>query len=191
MTGKLERKASERKALTSKLAEPIEKRKRGRPKGAKNKPKADRPVEIKQKRSRGRPKGSKNKPKQVEIPQIKIKGKYPRQEEPKSIAVVAKKSPGRPRKNKPVEVAVAKVKSPQEDKIETAHPLFSAIAWLEKHMHHNELQYYRSRASKMSSTLHNAIASDILGFFNVQDPEICKQIKKNTFIANVTKHELH
>jgi hypothetical protein len=190
MTGKSERKGSEKKALTSSIAEPV-KRKRGRPKGVKNKPKADKPVVVKEKRPRGRPKGAKNKPKQGDAPEVKIKVKYRQAEEPKDVVVVVKKPLGRPRKNNPLEVAPAKIKSEQEDKSQNEHPLFAAITWLEKNMHHNELQYYRSRASKLGSTIHNAIASDILGFFNVQDPEICKQIKKNTFIANVTKHELH
>jgi hypothetical protein len=44
---------------------PVEKRGRGRPKGSKNKPKTDSPIEEVpvEKRPRGRPKGSKNKPK--------------------------------------------------------------------------------------------------------------------------------
>lgn len=186
MTGKSERKDSGKKALTSNITEP--KRKRGRPKGAKNKPKVDNLVIVKEKRSRGRPKGAKNKPKQDSI---LVKAKERKSSVPCISVNPAKKPPGRPRKNGPPAPAHIKLKGEQENNTKLEHPLLAAINWLEKHMHHNELQYYRGRASKMSSTLHNAIASDILGFFNVQDPEICKQIKKNTFIANITKHELH
>jgi hypothetical protein len=183
MTGKSERKGSGRITQTSDLTEPTLKRKRGRPKGSKNKTKVDAPVIIEKKRSRGRPKGAKNKPKHDSSPEVKIKSKKHQADASRDIVVVLKKPPGRPKKNNPPAVAPVKVKNEQEDKYKNDHPLFSAIAWLEKNMHHNELQYYRSRAGKIGATLQVAIASDILGFFNVQDTELCKQIKKNTFIV--------
>jgi hypothetical protein len=195
MTGKLEKKGSEKKTLTSKVNEPI--KRRGRPKGAKNKPKSDK-VEIKEKRPRGRPPGAKNKPKLELAPEVSIKGKYLKNTNLQSTSAISTPKPlgkrGRPRKNDikpeapPTKDLHGKAVQGQE---QIEHILFTLIAWLEKHMHHNELQYYRSRASRNGVTLQNAIASDILGFFNIQNAEICKYVKRNTFIANVTKHELH
>jgi hypothetical protein len=193
MTGKLEKKGSE-KTLTSKPDEPA--RRRGRPKGAKNKPKVDK-VEIKEKRPRGRPPGAKNKPKLAPAPEVIVKGKYLRDVNLNNTRTSLTPKPlgkrGRPRKNDikaeaPSTREVQKAVTVQEQK---EHPLFTLIAWLEKNMHHSELQYYRSRANRNGVTLQNAIASDILGFFNVQDAEICKQVKRNTFIVTSPKNELH
>jgi hypothetical protein len=172
------------------------KRGRGRPKGAKNKPKVESVPTVAKKR--GRPKGSKNKVKTSSYQEIQVKGKYlnPIASAKPEIARIPKPpgKRGRPRKNDNPLAASSVKKEEQKAELPTTsgnHPLFPAVAWLEKNMHHNELQYYRSRAHKIGSTIQVAIASDILGFFNVQDAEICKQIKKNTFIASVTKHELH
>lgn len=153
------------------------KRGRGRPPGAKNKPKslsiADEP---KVKRGRGRPKGAKNKPKE-QAAQLEVK--YKEQSVPLDIQP---KKRGRPPK---VKVENAQPPEVQEKQL-TDHPLLEAVRWIEKSMHQTELHYYRSRASRAGVSLHVAMASDILGFFNVQDPEINKQIKKNNFIANTS-----
>jgi hypothetical protein len=139
-------------------------RRRGRPKGAKNKPKISNTADavnpavapvVQLVRRRGRPKGAKNKPK---VAQTAI----------------------------PVEPQLPV----QEVQLEE-HPLLKAVKWLEKYMHPCELQYYRNRANKAGVSLPVAMASDILGFFNVQNPEICKQIKKNNFITNTYQYDIH
>lgn len=167
------------------------KRGRGRPPGSKNKPKDIVTAEVGAvivKKSRGRPKGSKNKPKDEQKPTIlepKKRGRK-KKEQPAVVSEEPKKRRGRPPKVKAeTQATVVAV----EDKIKE-HPLLEAVKWIEKSMHHTEVQYYRSRASKAGVTLHVAMASDILGFFNVQDPEINKQIKKNNFIAT-THHGIH
>jgi len=66
------------------------------------------------------------------------------------------------------------------------HPLFFAARWLEKNMHQTQTQYYRGRASKYGMSVQAAMIADILGFFNVQDADICKQIKKNNFVIHTT-----
>jgi hypothetical protein len=63
-----------------------------------------------------------------------------------------------------------------EDKLET-HPVMEAAKWLEKRMPVIEVQYYRTRASKQGITLTSAVSLGILSLFNVQDPEVRKQIK--------------
>ena len=137
---------------------------RGRPPGAKNKPKISHTAEIadpvvaavvQQGKKRGRPKGAKNKSK---VPYVAI----------------------------PEQIYTPIPEVQLED-----HPLLKAVRWLEKYMHPCELQYYRNRANKAAVSLHVAMSSDILGFFNVQNPEICKQIKKNNFITNSHPHVIH
>ena len=64
------------------------------------------------------------------------------------------------------------------------HCLFQAAAWLEKHMHCSEQQYYRKVAHKREVSMTYAIVSDILGFFNVQETEITKAVKKNHLVIN-------
>ena len=196
MTEKSGRKVFEKKTPTNNSLLNV-KRGRGRPKGAKNKPKADNIVVVAAKR-RGRPKGSKNKVKDNVYQEVKIKGKYVKPVALDKVEVAYTPKPpgkrGRPKKiDKPraAPTYVAEGQKSDAQRVPEGHPLIAAIAWLEKNMHHNELQYYRSRASKLGATVQVAIAGDILGFFNVQDPELCKQIKKNTFIANTTRHELH
>jgi hypothetical protein len=197
MTEKSGRKGSEKKTPQNNID--VVKKKRGRPKGSKNKAKVDnKEIPLKEIRKRGRPKGSKNKPKNDDSAQISLKGKYPKDTVTKrpNLCHIAKPTGkrGRPKKQDTIQAAPHTKTEEQKVSVDatlTEHPLFKAIVWLEKKMHHNELQYYRSRASKIGATLQVAIASDILGFFNVQDAELCKQVKKNTFIASVTKHELH
>jgi hypothetical protein len=170
MREKLEKKDSKTETMISVMKSP-ETRKRGRPKGAKNKPKQIQPVvesEFKPKK-RGRPKGAKNKPK-----------------EPSYVAPAAPKPRGRPKK---VTVEPVASSQPQEtNHVDTMddHPLVLAAKWLEKNMHQHEMQYYRTRASRNGVPLNCAIVSDILGFFNVQNADICKQIKKNNFIASTS-----
>jgi hypothetical protein len=134
--------------------------KRGRPKGAKNKPKVDK-VEVLAKGRRGRPKGSKNKPKS----------------EPKQVPCIAQQV-------KKKELRVHAI--PQALKVDEEHPLFTTAKWLAKNMHDAETQHYHRRASRNNVTFDHAVISDILGFFNVKDPEILKLVKKNNFIANIT-----
>lgn len=124
--------------------------------------------DISIKRKRGRPKGSKNK-------KISITAD--------PVAVPAKKR-GRPPKLPRETTASAVAQLSCLEQLDN-HPILEAVKWLEKNMHQTELLYYRSRASKLQSTIHIAIASDILGFFNVQNADICKKIKKNNFIASV------
>jgi hypothetical protein len=172
--------------LTIVKREPIQApRKRGRPKGSKNKPKD--PAAIDQaaggatpteavKRKRGRPKGSKNKTKLL----------------PEAGTIVAYKKRGRPPKTPQTVVSTDQETKPiqQEQQLEN-HPLMLAARWIEKHMHHAELQYYRTRSNRMSVSLHAAIVSDMLGFFNVQDSDICKQIKKNNFLTTNRSYDVH
>ncbi len=131
---------------------------------------------------RGRPKGSKNKPKLSHTADA-VK--------PAELQQVRRR--GRPKgsKNKPKEAQVAPPVNPVQEVQTEDHPLLKAVKWLEKYMHPIELQYYRTRANKAGVPLHVAMASDVLGFFNVQDPEICKQIKKNNFIINNNTHVIH
>ena len=156
----------------------VEPKKRGRPKGSKNNPKPS-PVKIDEVvvKKRGRPKGSKNKPKQQKI-----------------IEPVAAYKPTVTRKKKPVgieEKTSPKTKIPDNtDPVE--HPLFVAAKWLEKKMHPSEMQHYRSRSTRNGISIQHAIVADLFGFFNIQDPELSKQIKKNNFIASISRtNELH
>jgi len=172
-----EKSGKEVACLKTQTSETIQvKRGRGRPKGAKNKPKDSLALLTPQEpKKRGRPKGAKNKPKVGEVELSKFK---PRQEE---VTAVPKKR-GRPKKvtTDSVEPSVTEAKDSLDD-----HPLLLAAKWLEKHMHPSELQYYRTRANRTSSTLSCTIVGDLLGFFNVQNADICKQIKKNNFIDKV------
>jgi hypothetical protein len=149
-------------------------RKRGRPKGAKNKPKTyPLPGTIVAHKKRGRPKGAKNKQK------VSLSSE--------STNIVGSSSPIIPRKRgRPPKLPVAEQPTQLEE-----HPLLKAVKWLEKYMHPTELQYYKNRANKLGASLHVTLSSDILGFFNVQNPEICKQIKKNNFIVNTNPYDLH
>jgi hypothetical protein len=193
-------KSGSRDSKTSLIAATPEKRKRGRPPGAKNKPKIyqEQPVLVQEKKRRGRPPGAKNKLKPVVS---------------HTAETVVKKGRGRPKgsKNKPkgedrekIVEKVKKAKVAKDNSIDKArpakaepgpesldnHPLLAAVRWIEKNMHQTEVQYYRGRANKLGVSLHVAMASDMLGFFNVQDPEINKQIKKNNFIA-ITTNAIH
>lgn len=133
------------------------KRGRGRPKGAKNKPKlivdGIAVQEIKEIKKRGRPKGVKNKLK-----------------DPLALSVLPD--------TRPVETFVT-VEIPAVTSGDSfdAHPITEAAKWLEKKMPIVEIQYYKNRAAKQGISLTNAIALGILGLFNVQDPEIRKQVK--------------
>jgi hypothetical protein len=201
MTEKSGKKVSRKtKTLNDELApQQVVVRKRGRPPGAKNKPKL--PV-IREEpphaltttvKRRGRPKGSKNKIKACSPPQM--------------VEIVVKKR-GRPKGSKnilktPVAVSVPlpAISTSCEKRLDTAkeqpaskipsaddltnHPLVLAASWLEKNMHPSEMQYYRSRAYKHGTSLQSAMMSDILGFFNVKESEITKQIKKNKTIVTV------
>lgn len=175
-------------------------RSRGRPKGSKNKSKESATaLTIVLKKSRGRPKGSKNK--SVDVVTTTIQG--------------ISKGRGRPKgaKNKPKETdteeaSVLYKKRKQQDSVVPIvkevtitpeasttgmadnHPLLEAVRWLEKYMHHVEMRYYKNRATKNGTSLHVAMMSDILGFFNVQNPEVCKQVKKNKLV-HITSNELH
>lgn len=179
MTEKSEKKVDFQKISTTPTAVEV-KRGRGRPKGAKNKPKELKATDVSvAPRKRGRPKGAKNKPKEA-IPESLVKFKE------SDKAPNEKKKRGRPRKV----VTTATVVVLQQPTVVAAntmdeHPLVLAAKWLEKNMHPTEMQYYRTRANRNSSPLTTTIVGDILGFFNVQNAEICKQIKKNNFIDRV------
>ena len=142
-----------------------QKRGRGRPPGSKNKPKSltIATTDLGPKRGRGRPKGAKNKPKAGVVVEYKCK-----EQDVPAQAEQPKKRRGRPPK-----VETEKKASPVSQECASQdHPLLEAVRWIEKSMHQTELHYYRSRASRAGVSLHVAMASDILGFFNVQDPEI-------------------
>jgi hypothetical protein len=134
-------------------------------------------VEVK--RGRGRPKGAKNKPKvSPEGELVKLK---PREEEviPKEV-----KRRGRPRKIVPMAATVQKPVATEATSLDH-HPLVLAARWIEKNMHPTEMQYYRTRANRNGTSLVHTMVGDLLGFFNVQNADICKQIKKNNFIDKV------
>lgn len=180
---------------TQEATQDVIKRGRGRPKGAKNKPKTtisdapegvttDSPLSTNTSepvKRRGRPKGAKNKIKSLEgessLPS-KVDGEVKRRGRPKGAK--NKASPPQEEQAAPrviaspvvVEAYIANV----EDKLET-HPVMEAAKWLEKRMPVIEVQYYRTRASKQGITLTSAVSLGILSLFNVQDPEIRKQIK--------------
>lgn len=183
MTGKLEKKGLKTatlrtKQITLKSSERLVRR-RGRPKGAKNKPKqiiviSEPPPTLKK---RGRPKGTKNKPKAAQPITAPVKVK-------KVLEVSQVKQAEKSlQSKKPVEV-----KSPPPP---AEHVLLTAVRWIEKNMHPSQVQYYRARASRAGITIHHSMISDILGFFNVRECELTKQIKKNNFIASTQNHELH
>jgi hypothetical protein len=156
------------------------KRSRGRPKGSKNKPKETKLVEVDPVvKKRGRPKGSKNLPKETKVT-----------EDNAVVAVVKKR--GRPKgsQNKKTlehEEASPKIEASlvfvKPSTVDQEHPLIVAVKWIEKHMHISQMQYYRSRATRNETSIHATMAADILGFFNVQNAEILKSIKKNNFIV--------
>lgn len=190
MTGKLTEKVSKITLTTTIPATDnvYVKRGRGRPKGAKNKPKT---VAITESltvpqtatRGRGRPKGAKNKPKVILAEGDLVAVKYkPREEAADSPAP---KKRGRPKKIQTEEAKTAPVveSATKEDSLED-HPLFHAAKWLEKNMHQTEMDYCRRRASRTGVPLSNVIVADILGFFNVQNAEICKQVKKTNFLIS-------
>jgi hypothetical protein len=127
-------------------------------------PEATLPLSLPVKR-RGRPKGSKNKVAETPL-------------------LVERQA--RPRRIKLEEPVKQKIKAVEVDPFDS-HPLMQAAKWLEKNMHQAEMYYYKSRASKLGVSVQQAVAGDLLGFFNVQEPNILKQIKKNNFIAS-TNH---
>jgi hypothetical protein len=183
MIGKLERKVSRTTLKTGKTQTTKTKavelavcslKRRGRPKGAKNKPKQPTaPVVAIVVKHKGRPKGAKNKPKPACVePSLKTAIKVSQ----------VKQTEKSPQAKKPEEV---KPPPPAE------HVLLTAVRWIEKNMHPSQVQYYRARASRAGITIHHSMISDILGFFNVQECELSKQIKKNNFIASTQNHELH
>jgi hypothetical protein len=183
MTGKLEKKGLKTatlrtKQITLKSSEQLVRR-RGRPKGAKNKPKqiiviSEPPPILKKK---GRPKGAKNKPKAA-------KPANP----PQIVRPVVKVSQVKQTEKRLQSKKPAEVKTPPPP---AEHVLLTAVRWVEKNMHPSQVQYYRARASRAGITIHHSMISDILGFFNVRECELTKQIKKNNFIASTQNHELH
>lgn len=178
---------------TQEVVQDVIKRGRGRPKGAKNKPKTTSsdasedgttasPLSInapERLKRRGRPKGSKNKVKLLDgetPPPIKLDGEVKRRGRPKGSknkATLAQETHTVPSVT-PVSVEASVPVT--EDKQET-HPVMEAAKWLEKRMPVIEVQYYRTRASKQGITLTSAVSLGILSLFNVQDPEVRKQIK--------------
>jgi hypothetical protein len=183
------------------VSEPIVK-KRGRPKGAKNKikppvpPQIDGVEQVEVKRSgRGRPKGSKNKPKTgtpiLGEPAAPIEpgsvGDKPRRGRPKgsknkpkaevSKVLVLAKPRGRPRKETLPEAAENKGELIKDKETPALHPLMEVAKWIEKHMHPGQMSYYRRRVTSMGVSLHTVIALDIMGLFSISDPDIRKQIK--------------
>ena len=184
MIGKLERKVlrtalkmGKTRTIETKVVEltTCPSKRRGRPKGAKNKPKqSTTPAVAVVAKRRGRPSGAKNKPKaaKAETNDNSVKKVSQVKQAEKSL-----------RKKKAAE---EKAPPPPEE-----HVLLTAVRWIEKNMHPSQVQYYRARANRAGITIHHSMISDILGFFNVQECELSKQIKKNNFIASTQNHELH
>jgi hypothetical protein len=180
---------------TQEITQDVIKRGRGRPKGAKNKPKTtlgdasegattDSPLSSYASgtvKRRGRPKGSKNKLKSLEGESSspdKVAGEVRRRGRPKGAknkATLTLEEHTVPRVSETPVTVQASIVAP-EDRSET-HPVMEAAKWLEKRMPVIEVQYYRTRASKQGITLTSAVSLGILGLFNVQDPEVRKQIK--------------
>lgn len=176
MSEKLEEKEPSTSQIT--IADNSPPKRRGRPPGAKNKPKLDKPtvdqtvVDSTPKR-RGRPPGAKNKPKLGEASRPL----------PVSAPCVVVKKP---------DTVTQFTPPPSADIVLMDHPLLLAARWVEKNMHPAEVHYYRSRASKNGLSIAHSIVADLIGFFNIQDSDITKQIKKNNFVASISKtHGLH
>ena len=127
------------------------------------------------KRSRGRPKGSKNKPKETKI--IQNDGVVKKRGRPKG----SKNKTTQPEETLPQVEVSSSFTAPVTT--EGEHPLITAVKWIEKHMHISQMQYYKSRAVRNETSVHFAMAADILGFFNVQNADILKSIKKNNFVV--------
>ena len=169
-------------------------RKRGRPKGAKNKIKSlesATDIPIVKKSGRGRPKGSKNKP--------KADGLSPLQPTSSFCSIEPKQKRGRPKgsKNKlKAEMGCVTVLAKplkKQDSLESlsketaqsssnstkekTHPLLIAASWIEKNMHPGQTGYYRRRMSSMGVSMQAVIALDIMGLFSIADNELRKQIK--------------
>jgi hypothetical protein len=159
MSVKSDERSSEKTVKTTSIVNAVVVKRRGRPKGAKNKPKIptstqeETPAKLSSGR-RGRPKGSKNKPKGD------------------TVKVTA------PVLNQEHKLEVTKPTTSVGE-----HPIIEAIKWIAQNMHSTQVDYYRRRAVRHEVSMHYAMASDLIGFFNIQDPQLLKQIKKNNFIV--------
>jgi hypothetical protein len=145
-------------------------KRRGRPPGSKNKiklPEAPKPELPQGVRRRGRPPGSKNKAKEPSA----LVAKDVVDSEPKTVTTTVWKGETKPPETIPQQIP--------------EHPLHVAAVWLEKNMHNNELIHYKSKARNYGVAVTNAIIADMLGFFNVQNSDINKHVKRNNFIANI------
>jgi hypothetical protein len=169
-------------------------RRRGRPKGSKNKVKAVEPVSIDSatpQRRRGRPPGAKNKPKSIHSTKLvdasavivpKRRGRPPgtRVHSDSTEAVAKPLKRGRPRKEIADSVQMSQPNQPQAFEA-GIHPLMQAAKWIEKKMEHPaQVNYYRRRMASMGTSMQAVIAIDILGLFNISDVELRKQIKTTT-----------
>jgi hypothetical protein len=160
MTVKLLRRDSKKTRNNNTIDVKVVQKKRGRPKGSKNKPKsipATSPV-----KRRGRPKGSKNKPKEVTS----------------VVSVAPVEPPKKPRVSARVEKSTRQdTPKPATKQGEQAHPLVSAVQYLEKYMSPQEAQYYQRRASRLNLPARSLMVQDILSIFNIQDAELKKTLK--------------
>jgi len=171
MSEKLEEKEISTNQIT--IVDSSAPKKRGRPPGSKNKPKLDKPAADQTAvdsvpKKRGRPPGSKN----------KLKLEEASSPSPVSVPSVVVKKP---------DTNTQFIPPPSADIVLMDHPLLLAARWVEKNMHPAEMHYYRSRASKNGLSVAHSIVSDLIGFFNIQDSDITKQIKKNNFVASISK----
>jgi hypothetical protein len=177
-------------------------KKRGRPKGSKNKIKSFESINTSSesvvviKRGRGRPPGAKNKPKSScvlavvcsdtdSLPKRRGRPKgsknknTPLREETEAAAKPLKKR-GRPRKE-PAPTDQTVQQSPSQSIESEIHPLLQAAKWIERKMEHPaQVNYYRRRMASMGASMQAVIAIDILGLFNISDSELRKQIKSTT-----------
>lgn len=158
------------------------------------------PPPAEQAKRRGRPPGAKNKPKDSAKPELSkiLKEAGLSRQRVSKLGVTARKaletrarnviarSSKKPRKASAKPAAPVADKTPAQVAEEALHShiLYKAADWVSKNMHKAEVQYYRSAANKRGLPMVHAIVSDIIGFFNIQDEALNKLVKKNKSIIN-------
>jgi hypothetical protein len=148
---------------------------------------------------RGRPPGSKNKKivthKKSRVEKVNNKKTRSRvkisavEEKPDKLAAFRSKRV-KPLTIENLKSTQDKIQNCSHDAAETEeldnHIIIKAVKWLSQHMHHTEVQYYKSHSKKRNMSFINCMVSDILGFFNVKDTDLHKYVKTNKFIVNYT-----
>lgn len=141
-----------------------------------------------EKKRRGRPPGAKNKPKLPASADV-IKNKVRAKKAEKAITKKAKET--KPAKKELKVVEKEQLTNTEEaglqlgkDDILRKHCLFPAAEWLEKKMHPAELAYYKKEARRRDVPVLQVIIGDMLGFFNIRDEDLLKIVKKNHYVVN-------